>query len=189
MARWTRWGEGGRGGRLVGCLGPRVGAPSSDGQQYDQPGALVDGPGSRRCNSHITQGFDVSPGSNLLSGCPTGNLEIGTYAFPWTMYVDVAGNYSTAEYTEVTWQPGTVSSGAYAWYSKFWIYPANNSALAYVYTGLECKGVRYAHQTIYPDHTFSFGSEDIVAEQYLYMSPSHSCSDQIPGTPEVVIYH
>jgi len=68
-------------------------------------GALVDGPGSRRCNSHITQGFDVSPGSNLLSGCPTGNLEIGTYAFPWTMYVDVAGNYSTAEYTQVTWQP------------------------------------------------------------------------------------
>jgi len=49
--------------------------------------------------------------------------------------------------------------------------------------------VRYANQTIYPDYTFSFGSEDIVAEQYLYMSPSHSCSDQIPGTPEFVIYH
>jgi len=110
------------------------------------------------------------------------------------MYVDVAGSYSTAEYTQVTWQPGTVSSGAYAWYAKFWIDPADNSTLAYRYYGLECKGVRYANQTIYPDYTFSFGSEDIVAEQYLYMSPSHSCSDQIPGTqipgtPEVVIYH
>ena len=80
---------------------------------------LSTSPGPGGCNGAISQGFQVSPGSNLLSGCLTGDLEIGTYSFPWAMYVNVAGNYSTAEYTQVTWQPGTVSSGAYAWYAKF----------------------------------------------------------------------
>jgi hypothetical protein len=31
------------------------------------------------------------------------------------MYVNIAGDYSTAEDALVTWQPGTVSRGANAW--------------------------------------------------------------------------
>lgn len=96
---------------------------------------------------------------------------MATYSFPWTMYVDVPRNYRTAAYTQVPWKPGTVSSGTGAWYSKFWIYPATNSAINYHYYGLICKGVR------------------CVAEQYLYRITSNSCSDQIPGTPECTIYH
>lgn len=189
MARWTRWWGVLGAAALLAVSGPVWAHSHPAASTTTGTAPLSTSPGPGGCNGAISQGFLVSPGSNLLSGCPTGNLEIGTYSFPWTMYVDVAGNYSTADYTQVTWKPGTVSSGAYAWYAKFWIYRANNSAINYHYYGLMCKGVRYANETVYPDYTFSFGSEDIVAEQYLYMSTSNSCSDQIPGTPEFTIYH
>ena len=189
LARWTRWWGAIAAVALLALSGPvwahshpLAGTPTGTAPLSTSPG-----PGG--CNGAVSQGFKVSPGSNLLSGCPTGDLEIGTYSFPWTMYVDVAGNYSTAEYTQVTWKPGTVSSGAYAWYGELTIYKSNTSTGEYHYYNLECKGVRYTNETFYPDHSFSFGSVDIIAEQFVWMDTSSSCGDQISGTPEFTIYH
>lgn len=47
-----------------------------------------------------------------------------------------------ADYPQVTWKPGTVSSGSYAWHAAFWIYPANNSAINNHHYGCECKSMR-----------------------------------------------
>jgi hypothetical protein len=40
-----------------------------------------------------------------------------------------------------------------------------------------CKGVRYTDTGFSPDWTFGFGSTDITAEQYVYMTTSGTCSD------------
>ncbi len=171
----------GRGGRLVGPLGPRVGSASTLSRLDHPHGSFVHEPGPGGRHGAVSQSFKVSPGSNPLSGCPTGDLEIGTYSFPWAMYVDVAGNNSTTEYTQVTWKPGTVSSGAYAWYGELTIYKSNTSTGEYHYYDLECNGVRYANETVYP--------VDIIAQQVVWMDTSSSCGDQISGTPEFTIYH
>lgn len=142
------------------------------------------------CNSNATQSFLVSTGSTELSGCPSNDLAVGSYYFPWTMDVNVAGNYSTATYTKVTWQPGGVSSGAYAWYGEMYIYNATTSAGEYYYDQLDCEGVRYANATIYPDKSLSFGSDDVVAQQTVWMTTSSTCNlSNYPGQSYFVIYH
>jgi len=189
MARWTRWWGVLGAAALLAISGPVWAHSHPAASTTTGTAPLSTSPGPGGCNGAISQGFLVSPGSNLLSGCPTGNLEIGTYSLPWTMYVDVAGNYSAADYTQVTWKPGTVSSGAYAWYGELTIYMSNTSTGEYHYYLLECKGVRYTNATIYPDKSFSFGSVDIIAQQIVWMDTSSSCGDQITGKPEFTIYH
>ena len=180
----------GRGGRLVGSLGPRVGAQSSCGRHHYRHGSLVDKPcPGGGCNGAVSQGFRVSPGSNLLSGVSGGRFGDWHVCVPMDDVRRRSGELQHGRVHAGHVEAGDRLQGGLRVYSKFWMYPANNSALAYPYYGLECKGARYANETIYPAHTFSFGSEDIVPEQYLYMSPSNSCSDQIPGTPEFTLYH
>jgi len=106
------------------------------------------------------------------------------------MDVNVAGNYSTATYTQVTWQPGGVSSGACAWYGEMYIYNSATSAGEYYYDQLACEGVRYANATIYPDLSLPFGSDDVVAQQTVWMSTTSTCDlNNYPGQSYFVIYH
>jgi len=100
------------------------------------------------------------------------------------------GNYSTATYTQVTLNPGGVSSGSYAGYGEMYIYNSTTSAGEYYYDQLACEGVRYANATIYPDKSLPFGSDDVVAQQTVWMSTTSTCDlNNPPGQSYFVIYH
>jgi hypothetical protein len=138
MIRWTRWLGGVIAAAALLTLSSPVWAQSrpSVGTNTNTAPLGITPPS---CNSNSTQSFLVGTGSTELSGCPSNDLAIGSYYFPWTMDVNVAGNYSTATYTQVTWQPGGVSSGAYAWYGEMYIYNSTTSAGEFYYDQLDCK--------------------------------------------------
>ncbi len=126
----------------------------------------------------------------MLSGCPGNDLAIGSYYSSWTLDVNVADNYSTAKYTRVTLSPGGVSSGAYGWYGLLYIYNSATSTGEKTYYSFQCDGVRYANATIYPDLSLPFGSDDVVAQQTVWMSTTSTCDlNNYPGQDYFVIYH
>ena len=139
------------------------------------------------CNTSPSQSFNIGTGSHELSGCPAENLYIGHFQFPWTNYV--TSNYSTATYTGVQVASGSVSNGAWAWYGPLYIYQDKSSGTTKEFFDFECHGVRYTNMSIAPNLTLGFGSTDITAEQYVWMTGSGTCGAQAEGTPEFTIYN
>ncbi len=141
------------------------------------------------CNTGYDRAFYPTAGANDLSGCPSENLILGTFKFPWNNYVDVATNFSTADYTKLQIGAGSVSTGAYAWYGPLYVYQDKSGGTTKLSDAFVCDGVRYTNKSISPFWTLGFGSTVITAEQYVWMTTTGSCDAQAVGHVYFSIKH
>jgi len=142
------------------------------------------------CDTSSTQSFDIGTGSHEVSGCPSEDLVLGTFEFPWHNYVTVSSSYSSVKYTKLQIDSGSGTSGADAWYGPVYVFQDVSNGEADHSDSFICDGVRYTDASISPDWSLGFsGSTKVTAEQYVYMNTSGTCGEQTEGTPTFTVYH
>ena len=145
--------------------------------------------GAVGCNTNAEQAFSPGAGSNDLSGCPSVRLGFGTLQFTWNNYVNVASNYSSADYTTSMVGNGSVTSGAYARYGRLFVYQDKRGGVTEISDAFACDGIWYTNKSISPGWTMGFGATDITADRYEWMAVSSSCNVQEVGRTLFTIYY